>query len=523
MSLETDTQENRRVGKVYLVGAGPSDVELITVKGKRLLEEADVIVYDRLVGNGILMWGGRNARYIDVGKRSGHHPIPQDEINQILVREARKGQRVVRLKGGDPLVFGRGGEEAAVLEQAGIPFEIVPGITSAIGVPSYLGIPVTHRDLASSVHIVTAHKKDGSLPDIHYRSLAEGGGTIVFLMGVSTLGNVMEGLLREGMSPDMPAAVLERGTTAAQRKIVGTVGTIAGKAARAKVQSPAIILVGYVAAFQAMDWYESRPLAGRKILVTRPRERGSRLAAMLRGEGAEVLELPTIRIEPVTEKEPLSRALAGLETFSWIVFTSPSGVRVFREELKKRRQDARSLAHLRIAAIGEGTAGELEAWGFYPDLIPEQYDGDNLGEALAASVQAGERVLIPRARAGNQELVRRLKEAGARVLDLPIYDTEYESFPWMDCEREFETGNCWAMFTSASTVRGFVRTAGELDLSKVTALCIGEMTAGEAKRAGMRTFTAARATLRDLVDLALQMAAEEREDGEGQSNPDGEK
>ena len=189
------------------------------MKGKRLLEEADVIVYDRLVGNGILMWGGRNARYIDVGKRSGHHPIPQDEINQILVREARKGQKVVRLKGGDPLVFGRGGEEAAVLEQAGIPFEIVPGITSAIGVPSYLGIPVTHRDLASSVHIVTAHKKDGSLPDIHYRSLAEGGGTIVFLMGVSTLGNVMEGLLREGMSPDMPAAVLERGTTAAREKL----------------------------------------------------------------------------------------------------------------------------------------------------------------------------------------------------------------------------------------------------------------------------------------------------------------
>ena len=242
MSLETDTQKSDKTGKVYLVGAGPSDVELITVKGKRLLEEAEVIVYDRLVGNGILMWGSRHARYIDVGKRSGHHPIPQEEINQILVREARKGQKVVRLKGGDPLVFGRGGEEAAALKKAGIPFEIVPGITSAIGVPSYLGIPVTHRDMASSVHIVTAHKKDGSLPDIHYRSLAEGGGTIVFLMGVSTIGNVMAGLLEEGMAPDMPAAVLERGTTSAQRKIIGTVGDIAQKAVREQVQSPAIIL-----------------------------------------------------------------------------------------------------------------------------------------------------------------------------------------------------------------------------------------------------------------------------------------
>lgn len=523
MSLETDTQKSDKTGKVYLVGAGPSDVELITVKGKRLLEEAEVIVYDRLVGNGILMWGSRHARYIDVGKRSGHHPIPQEEINQILVREARKGQKVVRLKGGDPLVFGRGGEEAAALKKAGIPFEIVPGITSAIGVPSYLGIPVTQRDMASSVHIVTAHKKDGSLPDIHYRSLAEGGGTIVFLMGVSTIGNVMAGLLEEGMAPDMPAAVLERGTTSAQRKIVGTVGDIAKKAVREQVQSPAIILVGHVAAFQDMDWYGNRPLAGKKILVTRPRERSLRLAALLREEGAEVLELPTIRIAPVEDGEDLSRALDGIGTFSWIVFTSPSGVRIFREELRKRRQDVRGLTHLKIAVIGEGTAGELENWGLYPDLVPEQYDGDHLGEALAGRVKVGEKILIPRARIGNQTLVRRLEEAGAQVTDLPVYDTEYESFPWVEYDREFASKNCWAMFTSASTVRGFVKSAGDMDLSKVTALCIGEMTAGEAERAGMQTFTAARATLRDLVDLAVKMAAKEREDGEGQRQPDGEK
>ena len=208
MSLEDNA---KGTGKVWLVGAGPSDAELLTVKGRRLLAEADVIVYDRLAGVGVLAWGRPDAVYIDVGKRAGHHPIPQEEINRILVEQAEEGRRVVRLKGGDPLVFGRGGEEASALKRAGVPFEIVPGITSAIAVPAYLGIPVTHRDLASSLHIVTAHKKDGSLPDIRYQALVEGGGTLVFLMGVHTIRSVTAGLLAEGMSPDMPAAVLERG------------------------------------------------------------------------------------------------------------------------------------------------------------------------------------------------------------------------------------------------------------------------------------------------------------------------
>lgn len=510
MSLEDNA---KGTGKVWLVGAGPSDAELLTVKGRRLLAEADVIVYDRLAGVGVLAWGRPDAVYIDVGKRAGHHPIPQEEINRILVEQAVEGRRVVRLKGGDPLVFGRGGEEASALKRAGVPFEIVPGITSAIAVPAYLGIPVTHRDLASSLHIVTAHKKDGSLPDIRYQALVEGGGTLVFLMGVHTIRSVTAGLLAEGMSPDMPAAVLERGTRAVQRRITGTVAELAQKAEAAHVQSPAIILVGQAAAFQDMDWYGERPLAGVKILVTRPRERTLRLSAMLRAEGAEVLEAPAIRLVPVADKKDLDQALAEMADYAWLVFTSPSGVRIFLEELRKRRMDVRRLAHMRIAVIGEGTAGELTQAGLYPDLMPDVYDGAHLGAALAREVKPGERVLLPRARIGNRELTEKLKDAGADVTDLPIYDTQYEEVPWLDLEREFADGRTYAMFTSASTVRGFVKSAGDLRLSGVRALCIGSMTAAAAAGAGMETYTAAKPTLEALVELAKEAAAKEREDG----------
>lgn len=515
MSLEENRKEKQNIGKVFLVGAGPSDVELITVKGKRLLEEADVIVYDRLMGSGLLMWGNVKAAYINVGKTAGHHPIPQDQINRILVTEAEKGKRVVRLKGGDPLVFGRGGEEAEALGKAGVPFEIVPGITSAVAVPAYLGIPVTHRNLASSLHIVTAHKKDGTLPDIRYKALTEGGGTLVFLMGLHTIRNVMEGLLKEGIEPDLPAAVLERGTTARQRKVVGTVGDIAQKTAEAKIESPAIILVGEVAAFDGMEWFDRRPLAGVKIAVTRPRERISKLSAMLREEGAEVLELPSIRIVPVEDKKEISRELGKIQEYTWIAFTSPSGVRIFREELHKRQMDVRRLSQVKIAAIGEGSRKELEEWGLFPDLVPDLYDGEHLGAALAARLAPGEKVLLPRARAGGRKLVEKLVEAGAEVTDLPMYDTLYESCSYLNYREEFEEGKTdYVIFTSASTVRGFVKSAAALDFSKVTALCIGPMTQKEAAGAGMKTYTAESATLSSLVELAKKAVQEDKKHGE---------
>lgn len=493
-------------GIVYLVGAGPADAELITVKGRRLLEEADVIVYDRLVGNGVLAWGNKNAKYIDVGKKSGFHPIPQDKINKILADEAKKGVKVVRLKGGDPLVFGRGAEEAEYLNRKGISFEIVPGITSAVSVPAYLGIPVTHRDMASSFHVVTAHKKDGSFPDISYEALTEGGGTLVFLMGVHTVKDVAEGLLKSKMPADTPAAILERGTTARQRKIKGTVGNITDMAASEKIKSPAIILVGKAAGETGMDWYDKRPLAGKKIVITRPRQQKDRLAAMLRERGAEVLEAPAIRIVPIEENPALDKALKNIREYDWLVFTSPTAVGIFRDYLKRHSMDNRKISHLKIAVIGEGTGREMREWGFCPDLVPKIYDCRHLGQALKAWVRKGERILLPRARMGSKELTDILQEAGIETADIPLYDTCPEELPWLDLKKEFEEGisDC-AVFTSASTVQGFVKMAGDMDFGKVTALCIGDKTREEAEKVGMIVRTAKRADLASLVLLAEEM------------------
>lgn len=499
-------------GKVWLVGAGPSDMELITVKGRRVLEEADVIVYDRLAGQGVLTYGRKDAVYICVGKNAGHHPVPQEEINRILVREAKKGQRVVRLKGGDPFVFGRGGEEALVLKQEGIPFEIVPGVTSAIAVPAYQGIPVTHRDAVSSVHIITAHRKDGGIKREQYEAYVHTGGTLVFLMGVSALPKLCAGLIGAGMPEDMPAAALERGTTARQRKITGTVGTLAKRAAEAEVQSPAIIVVGDVCRLTELEWYEARPLAGKKILVTRPKERASKLAEMLREEGAEVLELPSIRIEPIRENALLKAALDRIEQYRWMAFTSPGAVEVFFGELKKQRMDIRKLSGIKIAAVGAGTARELENYNLFADLMPEIYDGEHLGKALGEVCEDGDAVLIPRAAGAGMEIITALRENGVEMIaDIPIYETCREEISYVDYKREFEDGvTDYAVFTSASTVHGFAKAAKGLDFGRVKALCIGKQTAAAAKSYGMQTDTAAEATLAALVELAVRTAEETR-------------
>lgn len=499
-------QNTKKQGKVWLVGAGPSDQELLTVKGKRLLSEADVIVYDRLAGQGVLTYGAEHAEYIDVGKHSGNHRVRQSEINQILVREAMKGKKVVRLKGGDPFVFGRGAEEAEELKKAGIPFEIVPGVTSAVSVPAYQGIPVTHRDAASSLHIITAHKKEGHEPDeIPFRELAGVKGTLVFLMGVSTLPFLCANLIREGMDPQTPAAILERGTTARQRKITGTLETLETLAKEAKIQTPAIIVVGEVCACRSLEWYDKRPLAGMKIMVTRPKEQSSRLAGMLREEGAEVLEAPAIRIVPEVENERVSQVLFHIQKYQWIVFTSPTGVEVFWSALRQYRVDVRSLSHLQIAVIGSGTARALEAYGMYADLMPEIYDGEHLGAALG-EVLSDEHILIPRAKIGNPELIREIKKRSEAVIeDLPIYDTHYEAYGFINYQEEFEQGKTdYVMFTSASTVRGFAQAAKGLDFSKVQALCIGKQTKAEADHYGMQTFMAEQPTLEAMVALAKE-------------------
>ena len=494
-------------GKVWLVGAGPGDAGLFTLKGKEVLNQADVVVYDSLVGQGIMTMIPSRAKKINVGKRASNHTMPQEQINEVLLKEAKKGQKVVRLKGGDPFLFGRGGEELELLEEEQIPYEIVPGVTSPISVPAYNGIPVTHRDYCSSVHIITGHKKAGAEYDIDFEALVRTKGTLVFLMGVKALSDICQGLLKAGMDREMPAAILQKGTTARQKRIVATVSTLAEEVRRQGIETPAIIVVGKVCALaDKFSWYEKLPLAGWKVLLTRPKDLISSMAGKLRRMGAEVLELPAIRTEPIEENPELEKAMEVLSEYQWLVFTSPTGVKVFFQQMKKYGKDIRSLGQAKVAAIGEGTRKKLEERGIFVDLMPEVYDGASLGKALAEVCDGSEKILIPRARLGTRELLIPLEEKGIHTDDIPTYDTLYESSEFIDEKKEFETGriDC-AVFTSASTVKGFVESTRGLDYSRVKAACIGKQTRAAADAYGMETYMADKATMDSLAELVIKM------------------
>ncbi|MGN0512492.1 MAG: uroporphyrinogen-III C-methyltransferase [Lachnospiraceae bacterium] len=503
-------------GKVWLVGAGPGDIGLFTKKGMEVLQNAEVVVYDSLVGQGVLSMIPKDAITINVGKRAGNHTLPQEGINQVLLEQAQKGYRVVRLKGGDPFLFGRGGEELVLLKEHQIPYEIVPGVTSPLAVPAYNGIPVTHRDFCSSLHIITGHKKAGMAYDIDFEALVRTKGTLVFLMGVTALEDICNCLMKAGMDADMPAAILQQGTTAGQKRIVATVGTLKAEVDRQGIETPAIIVVGKVCSLaKEFAWYEELPLAGYKVLLTRPRDLISSTAQKLRAQGAEVLELPAIRTEAIEDNEALRRAWKQMQQYQWLVFTSPTGVKVFFEQMKRECCDIRMLGTVKIAAIGEGTKKALRERGLFVDLMPEIYDGENLARTLAAELFGGENILIPRAEAGNLELVKILKEAGACVDDVATYRTCYESQDVIDEAAEFEKGkiDC-AVFTSASTVRGFAEAVQGLDFSKVKAACIGKQTRAEAEKYGMQTWMAKKATMDSLVQLVIDM----KNEGDGQND-----
>ena len=495
-------------GKVWLVGAGPGDVGLVTLKGMEILKQAEVVVYDSLVGSGVLSQIPEAARCIYVGKRASHHSMPQEEINQVLVEEAKKGYRVVRLKGGDPFLFGRGGEELELLTKEGIPYEVVPGVTSSLAVPAYNGIPVTHRDFTSSLHIITGHKKQGQPYDIDFEALVQTKGTLVFLMGVTALGDICQSLLKAGMDPEMPAAILQKGTTARQKRIVATVATLEAEVKRRGIKTPAIIVVGKVCALaDTFAWYEKLPLAGYRVLVTRPRDLISTMASKLRTLGAEVLELPAIRTAPLADQSALYAALKRLDSYQWIVFTSPTGVKVFFEEMKKARVDVRALGTVKLAAIGKGTKKALEERGLFVDLMPETFDGASLGKALCEVCKGEERILIPRAKIGNHEILEELqKKPGLQISDIATYDTFYEKQEIIDQKKEFEEGaiDC-AVFTSASTVKGFVEATPGLDYRKVRAACIGKQTKAAADAYGMETYMAKEAAIDSVLELVIEL------------------
>lgn len=474
------------VGKVWLVGAGPGDAGLLTLRGKEVLDAADAIVFDRLAGDGILAALPRSAELIDVGKEGGRHPVPQREIENILVREALKGKKVVRLKGGDPFLFGRGGEEIEALLKNDIPFEVVPGVTSATAVPGAAGIPVTHRGASASVHIITAHTKDGGLADTDYGALARLGGTLVFLMGAGSVRDICETLIKNGMAPETPAAAVERGTTARQKRVEATLSTLETESASASLNPPSIIIVGKVAALGGrFDWKKYLPLAGRRILVTRPRGHTERLSRMLRDRGAEVIVFPCISTETIHEPLP------PLDGYAWAAFTSVTGVESFFELLRENGRDIRSLRGAKIAAIGRATAEALEERGLRVDFVPDIYDGAHLAEGLAKSAD-GKKLILFRARDGSPELTDKLKELNADFKETALYRTNYETGRFVPKDIDA------ALFTSASTVRGLKMACPCLDIKY--ACCIGKQTALEAERAGLKNIrVAGKATLEDLI------------------------
>ncbi len=446
-------------GIVYLVGAGPGDAGLLTVRGAELLGRANVVVYDALVNLELLRLAPKDAEIIYGGKRSKDHAIRQDELNRLLVAKAREGKTVVRLKGGDPYIFGRGGEEAEELADAGIPFEVVPGVSSIVAAPNYAGIPVTHRDHCSSFTVITGHEdssKDESVID--WSLMARTPGTKVVLMGVERIGSIADALVANGLPASTPVAMVRWGTTGRQGSIEGTLATISQIVAEKKFTAPAVTVIGDVVRLRSkLNWFENRSLFGQRIVVTRTREQASQLSRQLLERGAEVREIPTIRIAPPTKREPLVEALAGLNAYDWLIFTSPNGVTAFFDTFFKAYQDLRDLGTLRLAAVGPATAAKLRELHLQVDVVPEEYVAKNIADALA-KYQSIEnlRILLLRAEVANPELPKLLEDKGAIVDDVACYRTVPETEDAAGVAARFlKEGADWITFASSSAVENF--------------------------------------------------------------------
>lgn len=501
-------------GKVWLVGAGPGDAGLITVKGKALLELADVVIYDALIQLELLVQIPEKTKKIHVGKRAGNHSATQEEINQIILEEALKGKKVVRLKGGDPFVFGRGGEELELLLEHNIPFEIVPGITSAVSVLAYAGIPVTHREFTSSFHVITGHTSKGTKKNVDYPSLAKLGGTLIFLMGISSMEEICNRLIQEGMPSDTPAAMLEQGTTAKQRKVISTLKNLKRDCDQIGAKTPAIIVVGQVCKLaNQLEWVEKLPLGDVQVIVTREKTKASKLSKKLLEQGAHVIELPAIETASMEDDSNFQDAIKEImeqKTVRWIVLTSPTGVEMFFSLLKKEKIDLRRFLSdtLRFAVSGTATAAALERYGIYADLMPKKFSGKDLGKAFEASVDRNEKLYLFRSELADEELPNYLKDRGFCCKEVPIYRTvsrmnlEWVESVWDGMEKQEID---YVAFTSASTVRGFVQAMGERDFSIVSAVCIGEKTAACAREYGMNVWISEEATMDSMVEMMIKM------------------
>jgi uroporphyrinogen III methyltransferase/synthase len=495
-------------GRVYLVGAGPGDPGLMSVRSLELVAVANAIFYDRLIPPGALAGARKDAELVYVGKQPGVPSVPQEEIGQRLVEAGREGKTVVRLKGGDPFVFGRGGEEGEALREAGVEFEVVPGITAGVAATAYAGIPVTHRDDASAVAFVTGHE-DPEKPEsaLDWEALARFPGTLVFYMGVKRLADNAAALIEAGRDREEPAAAIERGTMAGQRTVAATLGTLAETVEQEKVKAPALIVVGQVAKRrEQLGWLERRPLHGRRVVVTRARAQASGLARTLRELGADVVELPAIRIEPRTGSQEVRDATARIGDYSLVCLTSPNGVRFLFEAMQEAGRDARALAGATVAAIGPGTARALAEHGVVADVVPERFVAEALVEALAGVEVEGKRVLVARAAEARDVLPDALRERGAEVEVVALYETVRETPEEEEIERAQEAD--YVTFTSSSTVTNLVEALGDRFPKSARIVSIGPVTSEAARSAGLEVAVEARQhDIDGLLDSLLADAA----------------
>ena len=493
-----------RAGVVYLVGAGPGDPGLMTARSLELIASADAVFHDRLIPPGALDGARDDAELVYVGKAPGKPSVPQEEIAERLVEAARAGSSVVRLKGGDPFVFGRGGEEGEALRAAGVEFEVVPGVTAGVAASAYAGIPVTHRDDASAVAFITGHEDpEKGESALDWEALARFPGTLVFYMGVRRLAENAAALIAGGRDPDEPAAAIERGTMEGQRTVVATLASLAEAVERDGLGAPAAIVVGAVVAQrQTLAWLERRPLHGRRVVVTRARAQASGLAATLRSLGAETVELPAIRIESRIDAAEVRDAVNSLSAYSLVCLTSPNGARLLFEAIAEAGLDARALAGATVAAIGPGTATELARHGVRADIVPERFVAEALVEALAGIEVEGGRVLIARAAEARDVLPDAIAERGAEVDVLPLYETVREE-PQAAAVEAAQSAD-YVTFTSSSTVRNLTEALGERFPRDARVVSIGPITSEAARAAGLRVdVEAGRHDIEGLVEALI--------------------
>ena len=481
-------------GKVFLVGAGPGDLDLVTVKAMRLVSSCEVVVYDNLVNPRLLEKVSEDCERIDVGKQPGRHTMPQEEICKLLVEKAREGKRVLRLKGGDPFVFGRCAEEMTVLDEADVPYEIVPGVTAALACAAYAGIPLTHRDFGSSIAFLTGHEDlEKESLRVDFAKFAATGGTLCVYMGMGKIREIADKLLDGGLSEDRPAAVVSHGTLSAQRKVLTTLGSLVDDVEKAGLVAPAVIFVGNAVGLALQqDWFSDRPLFGRRIVVTRAREQAGKLKRMLEDAGAEVLELPLIEVKPACEKEVVAEVLSCIASYEWVLFTSANGVREFFNLFFRAFPDIRSFGPMRIACVGAATAKEVEKLKLEVELVPEDSTAENLAKALVDTDSLDSaNVLVVTGNRNREVLVKLLEEVGRAIVDvMPVYETDYadvEKAPALD---DYRTHGADAIvFTSSSTVDSYAEQEDVLTLQegarKPIHCSIGPITSESLKENGL--------------------------------------